>query len=242
MAHGHPDHGPSASVSTVYSLQDLGELAVRLGSPVSFDRRGNVVWFDDFESGIQKWYQYHLGTGSGVEISAEAARNGAFSAKLTTGNLVTQYAQIAHYGPYPVVSKIGLEASFAYDDDLQYLEFAISNNDGSYSHFAALRYYPASDKLQYWGSDDDWHDLATGLDLIDEIYAFHTIKLVIDPSTQKYVRAILNDVEYDMSALSYGYLPEVLTPYAMQRITACTGVNDNISAYIDDVIVTQNEP
>ena len=55
MGHGYPDYGTQGPVSTVHSIQDLGELAVRLGSIVTFDRRGNVLWLDGFDSGIGAW-------------------------------------------------------------------------------------------------------------------------------------------------------------------------------------------
>jgi len=63
MAHGTPDWGVTASKKTIYSLHDMGELAVRLGSIVSFDRRGDVIFSDSFQNGLGKVYASGVGAG-----------------------------------------------------------------------------------------------------------------------------------------------------------------------------------
>ena len=112
MAHGQPDFGLYAVKKTVSGLADLGELAVRLGSIITFDRRGDIVWFDDFEGDVFKWERDPSGVDAAIIVSPEAARNGAFSAKLTTGNLADDHATILHHLPYPVTSRVGFEISF----------------------------------------------------------------------------------------------------------------------------------
>lgn len=242
MAHGHPDYGGASPLSTVYTLQDLAEHAVRLGSPVSFDRRGNVMWFDDFESGIQKWHGGGLGEGWAVAASAAAARNGAFSVKLTTGAVIDYAVELSHRWYFPALSKVGFEASFAIVDTSHTIEFTQYFFDGSHRHYGGLRYLPDDDKLQYYDENGDWQDLATGLDLVEYAEVFHTIKLVMDLSTHKYVRALLNDVEYDLSALNYQLSVADEAPVWYQQVLVATGANDNRSIYVDDVILTQNEP
>lgn len=242
MPHGQPDFGAQAVKETVSSLADMGELAARLGSIVTFDRRGDVVWYDDFEGHISKWKSNVSGTDAAATISAEAARNGDFSAKLTTGDVIDKYAEIWHFLPYPIVSKVGFEFSFTLNDNLSELQALQNLYDGSHHHKAGLRYLPATNKLQYFSKTEGWQDLATDLDLYSASYIFHTSKLVIDLSTRKYVRAIFDNVEYDLSTLSYYYVGQITTPYWRQFISAITGVNSNQSIFIDDAIVTQNEP
>ncbi|GAH53184.1 unnamed protein product, partial [marine sediment metagenome] len=185
MAHGQPDFGIYAAKKTVSGLADLGELAARLGSIVTFDRRGDIVWFDDFEGEVDKWYQEPSGTDAAIVVSPDAARNGSFSAKLTTGDEVNDFATIIHYLPYPVTSRVGFEISFNVENDLSELIFSQRLYDGSYEHYARLRYLPATDVLQYLDSEAEWQDLVTGLVLWAATYAFHTVKLVIDLDTHK---------------------------------------------------------
>lgn len=243
MAHGQPDFGLYAAKATVSGLADIGELAARLGSIATFDRRGDIVWFDDFEGDVDKWYQDLEGTDAAIVVSPDAARNGSFSAKLTTGDEIDDFAMVLHYLPYPVTSRVGFEISFTTEDNLSELIFSQRLYDGDYEHYARLRYLPATDVLQYLDSGAVWRDLATSLDLYDATYIFHTIKLVIDLDTHKYIRAILDDVEYDMSALNYRHTADPdTTPHWEQIADMITGVNDNVSNYVDDAVVTQNEP
>ena len=79
MAHGARDFGIYAPKETIVTIEDLGELAVRLGSPVNYDRKGDVVWVDGFEDGIDKWdIDLTLGRGSFTWESAHS-RDGGFS-------------------------------------------------------------------------------------------------------------------------------------------------------------------
>ena len=243
MAHGQPDFGMYSVAATIYRLADMGELAARLGSIVTFDRRGDIVWLDDFEGDVDKWLQLPYGDNSEIVLSPDAARNGSFSAKLTTGDETNDYCRMRHYSLYPVSSRIGFEISFTCNDDLSYLYVSQRLYDGSYEHYARLLYLPPTDVLQYLDENEKWQDLVTDLDLSPFNYVFHTVKLVIDLESHKYVRAILNDVEYDMSALSYYRTEDTTTrPDWEQEILTITGADSNESIHVDDAIVTQNEP
>lgn len=243
MAHGQPDFGLYAVKKTVHGLADNAELAARLGSIVTFDRRGDVLWLDGFESPVVKWIVTTDGAGGGAEVSPDAARNGGFSCKLTTDILTDDWVSLSHYLPYPVVSKIGIEVSFTMTTNLKSLLVAEWLYDGSDFHSAQVMYFSIDNKLQYLDNRGFFQDLVTDLDLYTAQTTFHTIKLVIDLETHKYVRVIFNETEYDMSALSYAHTPDPATiPNWRQQITITTGVDAAQSVYVDDVILTQNEP
>ena len=53
--YGLPDYGMYAALENMGNLVDYGELATRLGSIVSFNREGNVIFWDDFEKTPIKW-------------------------------------------------------------------------------------------------------------------------------------------------------------------------------------------
>lgn len=242
MPHGGPDWGTLGPLGTIYTIEDLGELAARLGSIVTFDRRGNVVWLDDFESGIGKWEPYFVGTGAALASTSEAARNGAFSAELTKGTDTSDHTQMGHTWYYPTVSKVGFEVSFTSNGNLTYIIFRQQLFDGTNRHWAELRYDHITNKLQYLDKNEAYQDLATNLVLTVGYYAFHTIKIVIDIATRKYVRVILDNVEYDMSTIDY----RVTAPFAIlswvQVVKIDEGIAGNQSICVDDVILTQNEP
>jgi len=242
MSHGYPDWGIYAPKKTTYSLPDLAELAVRLGSIVTFDRRGDVIFLDDFESGIQKWVFTGTGIGAAAENSAESARNGRYSAKITTGDAVGDYARLTRYSFPPVLSKIGFEISFTSSAHAQYLQWGIGYYDGTNVHEGHIRFDVQNSNLQYYGDDAAWHIFATNIRVYGVTYLFHTIKLVIDIENDKYVRFLFDEKSYDLSAYALNVAGSALLPNLGLYIEVVTNLAANLSIYVDDAINTQNEP
>jgi len=242
MPHGQPDFGMYAIAETIYRLSDMGELAVRLGSIVTHDRRGDVIWFDDFEGTLNKWDQYPIGTGAKIEQSADSARNGGRSCKLTTGNAINDYAMILKWLPYPILSKIGFEISFTLDAELGHVTNYLYLYDGTKQYRAYVDYHPDIDKLYYLDEDGTSHLLAENLDLAEYSTYYHTWKLVVDLATKKYVRLILDEKTYDLSSYGICSVASATLPCINALVYAITHVAANKSIYVDDAIITQNEP
>ncbi len=242
MAHGQPDFGQFSQKETVFALSDMAELAARLKSIDTFDRRGDVVWLDDFEDNLEKWFQFTLGTGASIALSTESARNGAKSCKLTTGNAVNDYTYINKTLPLPVSSKVGFEISFTSDEDLNGIFLYITYYDGAFYHQGVILYCPDTDVLYYYDENGSVQTIATSLNLRGAVTHYHTIKLVIDLVTGKYVRLILNEHTFDLSAYNLQKAVSTLAPFIFCRFVVRTGVASNQSIYADDAIITQNEP
>ncbi|GAH20805.1 unnamed protein product, partial [marine sediment metagenome] len=67
--------------------------------PNTFDRRGNVVWYDDFEGVGKKWADFYvLDAGTSV-LSATRCYRGSQSMKMTTHNLAARSAGISKVLP-----------------------------------------------------------------------------------------------------------------------------------------------
>ena len=242
MGHGYPDYGIASPLATVFILQDLAELAARLGSILTFDRRGNVTFLEDFEGSLERWITHFEGTGGKVESTAAAARSGAFAAALTTGNLIGKYAYISHWMPMPILSRMGAEFSFCwwwYASIVQ-LDFNYATPDGGYR--AQVRYNWQEQKIEYCPGDFDWQTLATGIKLERGNQLFHTIKVVADFPRKKYTRLILDSTSLDLSYLDLATYPPVSYPRLVLEIRTVAAENQNVLTYIDDAIITQNEP
>jgi hypothetical protein len=242
MAHGHPDYGESAPVSTIFTQLDMGELAARLGSPVTFDRRGNVIWMDDFEGNIEKWYQGWSGVGASVALSTESARSGVFSVKLITGDALNNLAQIIRYLPYPVVGRNGFEISFTVggEDDCYLIRLNLFT--GTQLLWSQIRYESESQKLEYLDENETYQTIASNLKLHAYTKMFHTLKLVTDFSTRKYAHVILNEKTYDLSAYALKVQASTTAPCLAPAFTLVTRRNSAVYCYADDVIITRNEP
>ena len=242
MPHGQPDFGQYTQKITTYGLSDMGELAARLGSIDTFDRRGDITFLEDFESSLVKWDIIPFGVGAGAHISSEACRFGSLSAKLTTGNVIDDYIQIHHFSPYPVKSAIGAESSFTVNANLARIVLYLRVYDGTNLNESAFRYTPATGVLEYQDFTTGWTQLAAGVVLEALDHYFHLFKLVVDFSTGYYKRLIVNETEYDMSTLKYKIAADAGKPKLAAQFFIATAVNSNQSIYVDDFILTQNEP
>lgn len=227
---------------TVFGLDDLGEAVVRLESIVLFDRRGDVIYLDQFDDGLTHWDSLTVGVGSTVTSSTTTARHGANSIELHNGAVAGAFSTLVGRFPYPVISSLGMEVAFTVHANTQTLMVGIYVHDGVNYNRGHIRYNPTTNILEYYTTLGAWATLVTPLDLHENIHMFHILKLVVNITTQEYVRVIVDANEYAMTGLA---LNTVLSPVApmLYVIVDHEGDGANTSdVYIDDFILTQNEP
>lgn len=242
MSHGQPDFGMYSLAQTIYKLTDMGELAARLGSIDTFDRRGDVIWLDDFEDNINKWLQLTLGTGASIALSNEAARNGGYSAKLVTGNAIDNYAYILKRLPYPVIGAFGFEISNNLASTDIDIEIRLDLNTGSRLKQAVF-WWSDSDKKVYIQTDTvNKLEVAAGVDLWVAVSLFHTFKLIADFDRMIYKRIIINNISLDLSSYSLRDVANSTSPRLNASLWFHTLTAANKTIYTDDAIITQNEP
>jgi hypothetical protein len=242
MPHGQPDYGAQAPKTTIYGLSDLGEVVARLGGIVTYDRRGDVIFLDDFESGIANWYTYGSGTGYDVAQSSVLPKAGSFSLKLTGGSDTSLYAAAQRVISPPPLSKFGLEVAWcpwtAYD--VIYVTIDLGDADGT--HKGVIRHDYTAKTLAYYDSAGNYQSFATGIQVAVGLKQFHMIKLVIDPATDKYVRCLYDGNEYDLSSYDLYTAAAAEVPNILMDFWLTSRSGENDVAYIDNVIATQNEP
>jgi len=243
MPHGGPDWGTEGPVSTIYSIQDLGELAARLGSIVTHDRRGNVIWMDDFESGIEQWSRAGH-PGYSVTWDSEYAATGGFSCKMVTDNDEDDMVAINKYIGYPKLSKYGMEFSFSYMQNCKYFSLWFPSWTREGLGWPAIRWNASEEYFEYYDEDGNWQEI-TGLSYAPPhtAYKFQTIKLVADLIKREYVRLIVNSEVLDLSGIKF-YFEDVpgFEPDAYLRIRITADASAPATAYINNAIITQNEP
>lgn len=243
MPHGGPDWGTAGPLEAIFTIEDMAELAARLGSIVTFDRRGNVLWFDGFENSLCMWEKsgFPLASAWSVEQSAEYSKAGAFSAKLTTGVTTDDRVNMTHYVGYPFRSRNGVELAFSKSDNLKWFDLILDLYGPIVSYYAFVRYIAATETWQYYGSDERMHDLSPTMELGDWWSVFNVVKLVADFNTGEYVRLQCNAQTYDLTGIG---LVEGAASYQRLRIYISAYTNTNAAAivHVDDVILTENEP
>ena len=242
MARDLPDWGAQSAQKTVYEVTDLGELAARLGSIVTHDRRGDVVWLDDFENGLDKWETVTGGTGAGVDLSITRSRNGLFCARLVGGSDGTRQAEIQRWLPFPVLTSFGVEESFALPGDIEKIRFGVGIYDGTNLTAYNIEYVASSLDLSYLDVDGVAVPFATDLSFVARDSLFHTIKVVVDGENGEYGHVILDNVGYPLTDIPAQVIADATLPtfHFHVRMFSHSGHNDVL--LVDDAIVTQNEP
>lgn len=241
---GSPDYGAYAAKTNIASVSDLGEAAVRLGSIVTYDRRGDVVWFDSFEDGLQAWVPTPVGVGSAVAIDNTAARSKGQSAKLTAGNAVGNITSLQSSRSLLTLGRHGLEASFSITDIDQNLSFLLDYFTGTVQITAVVIYSTTTGALQIRRNGGALVTLPLPFPLTASgPKFFHTGKLCADFITLKWARLMLDNYTFDLSQYPLWTTPSATYPelgITISQNNRAAGANPVMN--LDDVILTQNEP
>jgi hypothetical protein len=237
-----PDWGATSAPTTVYKLEDLGELAARLGSIDTFDRRGDVLLLEDFESGLARWMDAGAGTGNTVDLSMTGARSGLFSCRLVAGSTGDAEGAIRTVVPIPAITRIGLEVKWTLPTDYLSFDLVLLAATGSRILTAACRFLDALNAIQYQASDGSWVTLEDSPGIPAGAYAWSTFKIVVDLEDEEYARIIVNESSWSPVGAAVPAIDSAQTPYVIVQLELHGQVGSNAEIRVDDVIVTQNEP
>lgn len=242
MARGQPDFGMYAPKTTTASLADMAELAVRLGSIVSYDRRGDVIYLDDFEAAVIKFI-ISVSAGGAIVLDSTSVRSGFQAVKFTTAAAALNSALLRKWLSVVGSRRLGAEFHFSYPADTYTLSLSLAYYSSTTLYYGEVRLDFTDNTLKIIDGDGNWNTIAENLSLAKYYHQFTGLKLVADFSTNKYVRLLLGNTEYDVSAYSL----ETAASALKEGLGVFTQVfNDDTgtaaSLWIDDLIVTQNEP
>jgi len=241
MARGAPDDSNVKVGVDLYRLDDLAELAVRLGSIVNYNRYGSVLMLDGFEEGMNAWNRNTTGVGAAVEVSDEKAYNGQVSVKVSSGTGLTPYAGFDKYLPPVGECRMGLQTTFSIDLNVNTVLFQLTYGRDPTRWYFIVVYDHATGELQYSPAPGVYTAFATPGKLYDGSNNFHNLKMVVDLTTGEHVRCYLDNVAYDMAGLVPNTGVWALGPFLFPIVRVSgDGVAVGI-AYFDNMIVTYNE-
>jgi hypothetical protein len=242
MAHGTPDWGITAGRATTYQLTDLGELGVRLGSPDRFDRRGDVVLIDSFEDYTQRYDTQLLGTGAKAYRTVRRAHSGAWSWFLQGGSDSTGTATLTASAPPIVRGHVGLECAFNLPGTISKFSLGISHFDGVNERRYRVRWRDSDNALVYATSLGGAEFQFATVDLPAAMPTWNLLKMVVNLDAGLYGRIRLNDTDYDLTLASPEVVADARAPRVDFTVSVFSRAGNNDSCYIDDLIITQNEP
>lgn len=242
MPRGAPDYSNVRAGGPFHRVDDMGELATRLGSPVNFDRRGLVYFIDDFESGVANWAELLSGDGRSFCASSQHSRNGAFSLSIVPGITPPYKHNIIRKLAYPPTERLGFEIAFTVSSETNFVFFYVYIYDGTELHQVGVRYTHSTGQLLYHNHAGGWGLLASDVELIADDTLFHVLKFVVSIEDDEYVRIMLdgdswNDLEYPLDVDEDPTRPSIEI-----RLWVYATDNSQPAHYFDSLILTQNEP
>jgi len=242
MPRGQPDYGLYTETPVASGISDPGEAAARLGGINVYDRRGWVVWMDDFESPVLKWHTARSVGGTIPTLHTTRAWMGIQSVRLFTAAVAGEWTGILKYFPLLRLGRLGIEF-FVYlvTTTPGYLELSLEIYDGANRSTAELRLEsftrtativtPAGNIV-----------VATNCFNPSPLRSFIPVKLVVDMDTDLYTRLLIGPEEIDLSAHSLVAGAATTNRLLNLGITLRGDVVDSMYAAVDNFILTQTEP
>ncbi len=242
MPHGAPDDSDVVKTGVVHRLDDLAEAVARRGSPNVWDRRGDVLFLTDFREGLGPFHTAFSGDGGGIALVTGHSRQGAYSIRLRAGSDDDHYAYLHLAFPFQDPSPVGLEFSFSVAEWTEHVRAEIVWYDGTNERVGLVAYNHTAHQLWYWIHPGEWAFLERTITLNECLRPEHTLKLVVDMATGEYARFMLDDRTYAVFKYPVHVVPDTRAPYWYFAIWQFGVAGHNPDCYIDNVIVTQNEP
>ena len=171
------------------------------------------------------------------------AKNGNFSFKLTPGNAEDNYGQAAKYFKEQLTGRIGFECSFGVTSEVKTVSFGSMLQSPTHYYSPALRYDVQNEKIEYRNSAGTYTEIDdVSLGYVDNTGIANIIKLVVDFNTNYYLRGYLNEDEFDLSTYAIQETANEVSPFINNYVYATNNSTGVHSLYIDNIIITQNEP
>lgn len=242
MPRGAEDYSNVSSKNPLHRLDDMAELAARLGSPSTHERSGRIIFLDSFEYGMASWQAGAPGDSS-VAVTAEEKRSKAFSVKMSavSGNGLNS-AQISRAFPYPTLNRQGLEFSVMFLHKPRYLIWTLGRRYGQFEDQYQYMYMADEKEIVVTLQGGSSKAVVEDIELYVGSGLFHTIKIVADMETNKHVRLIVNEQVIPMGDYGPNTIEHVSSPHTNVVVTLWSDNGETNTVFIDDVILTQGEP
>ncbi len=243
MAHGAQDFYQYRTKSPTYPVSDLAELAARLGSPATYDRRGDVIWASTFAEGLTGWNTLEEGAGSPPTLTGTRFYIGPYAVKVVTTTTNDEYYGVARRFSFPHASALGLEFAFAMGSaGTQSIRLRVDHYDGATRHMYGCLYDSQDKTVQVRTGVTGFETIASDVVLFHNDRLFYPFKLVFDPSSATYTRVLLAANEYTSITATPGSQVSNLEPHLYVEMAVSTQSGTIVTSYLDVLIITENEP
>ncbi len=242
MPRGGPEYQNWGEPTVRFPLYDLGELAARLGSPASLDRRGEIIALTAFTPSDFMGAGVLAGANPTSALDRTRSLIGGYSLRLATSapgvESAAWYAQVG----LPLRYRSGLEVLCQTSIGGGHINFAVGAVQDNVAYQAQVRYDQNDQTWEYLNFMGAWLNTGIVAPLHISVYVWHQVKLVVDLETLQYVYLLINGQEYSLAGLYLPLMAMVVPDYMVWGvIMESTAVNPG-TVWLDRAIVTQSEP
>lgn len=231
----------SGTLKTI-ATNEQGYMLIKQLPILTFDKKGDVLFHDGFEDGLEVWEQASSGFTSKFSLSYQHKRSGGLAAKILTSVVHTGNSTLDHYMGYHKVSNTGLEVSFSFNHPHSIIKVMLSLEWGIHYYEGAIQYDQEHTKLLYLDNTNNFHDLMLNVRCPQNPGTFSTLKFVVDFLRGEYIRCMINGTPIGMSGI--GMWDADPTGVGILSAQLRTDHDDTAGweYYFDDVIITVDEP
>ena len=221
----------------------LSELAARLGSPVSYERRGTVVYINDFSKGASRGELQANGTLATATISADRAMESGYALKLTRGTDNDGWAEIVDALSLATYSGlIGFEIHTTYSNANDVFIVELHKHDGTNGVVFGIKWDMSNGVLYYRDSVNAWASLNKTYKPYGFTWHFIPLKLVVNLTTSRYVGLYIGDDWVGVGGTP-GYTFASSRDASLEVVVSFSANGDSMNStiYVTNLIVTLAE-
>lgn len=221
---------------------DLAEHAVRIGSQYTFELTGNLLHYSNFSNGFGVWRKTKSSVACNPILNAEYFYKEPYSIQLITDAIENHISRISISYAIPYLTSIGLEFAFLSRTNITTLEAALYYYYEDTVRSGRIKLWGVEDSITYVTASNTTETLADIHGIVGVYTGWNILKLVMDFANTKYSRFLLNEKDYTMKDIpcysdTGDYLSRLCVMITLQQ---AWGIAESV--FIDNVIVTINEP
>lgn len=241
MSSGLPDEFLIKGIADFKATLDVGELAIRVGSPVTYFRGGQVIWLTDFRNGLGNVQPIATGADAKVALCSDTWHFGGASVLLASGTGLNDHATLMKGFALPDTNVIGLSTLVAFglgDEDYRH---TFTHMVSGVARKFGVRFYLPDKKLYVLTEGDNWTDTGVLVPWDPYRYLYHHVKLSVRIDTFGYIGLWYDNNFLDLS--DYTYYTGIGSDLPILYVSFDNySIQDMITlAYVDSIILTYNE-
>lgn len=242
MARGAEDFGAVAPQTLTGPALDPGELAVRLGSPVAWNRLGRVIYMITGDRMPGAGLADNPGTGR-IDRIAGGGLFGGYGIRIRAAASSINEASVSVRLPRITAGIVGLEILWFNGSFIRAAEIRLEAESDAITTTTGLRYNTAVARIQYLDSAGSWVSTPTQPEGQGTIGRWRQLKLVQDADAGTYVRGIFDGVDLGIDGIAGD--PTGQTDTDLSIVVASNNVDGaagNAEIMLGALIVTVDEP